>query len=95
MANMVRQAPAQRAPAQQAPEQEAPAPEAPAQQAPPAAAPSEGQGMTREEYAQLGMVPNPLAVPAKMTYSQYPGQLSPTTVAAIERIHGRSQGSQE
>jgi hypothetical protein len=51
--------------------------------------------MTREEYARLGMVPNPLAVPAKMAYSQYDGKLSPTTVAAIERIHGRAQGSRE
>ena len=90
MADMMRQAPAQQPPAQQAPAQEAPA-----QEAPPAAAPPQGQGMTREEYAQLGMVPNPLAVPAKMTYSQYEGKLSPTTVAAIERIHGRAQGSSQ
>ena len=90
MANMVRHAPAKQAPAKQAPPQQAPEQQEPAQQAPAAAAPPQGQGMTREEYAQLGMVPNPLAVPAKMVYSQYDGKLSPTTQAAIERIHRRA-----
>ena len=49
--------------------------------------------MTQEEYAQLGMVPNPLAVPAKMTYSQYDGKLSPTTQAALDRVLGPNRGA--
>ena len=62
---------------------------------PASAAPAEGQQMTASEWAALGLVPNPLAVAASPKFTQYDGKLSPTTVAAIERIHGRAQGSRD